>query len=398
MQEKSIVHMDLDAFFVSVERLENSSLTGKPVLIGGSSSRGVVAACSYEARSFGIHSAMPMKMAIKLCPEAVLVKGDPERYSYYSHLVTDIIRYHVPVLEKASIDEFYIDMTGMDRFFSSYKLAGEIRQKIIKETGLPISLGFSSNKTVSKIATGEAKPCGQKRVNFGLEKPFLAPLSVKKIPMVGPKTYQTMRSLGLRYIQTIQEMPVELMEKAFGKAGQVIWKKANGIDNSPVITTYDRKSISSEKTFDKDTIDIHYLRNLISAMTEQLASKLRKEEKLTALVSVKIRYSNFETHSKQLKIPYTSADHILIPKMRELFERLYDKRMLVRLVGIRFSNLVHGAYQINLFDDSSEMIKLYQAIDRMNKKHGNRTVRRAVGMGIKYRGYISFSGETELND
>jgi len=396
MQNKSIVHMDLDAFFVSVERLENSALNGKPILVGGSSSRGVVAACSYEARAFGIHSAMPMKMARRLCPEAILVKGDPERYSYYSHMVTDVISESVPLYEKASIDEFYIDLSGMDRFFSSYQLATEIRERIIKETGLPISMGYSINKTVSKVATGEAKPCNQRKVDLGTEKPFLAPLSVKKIPMVGPKTYQTLRNLGVQYIKTIQEMPIELMEKVFNKQGIIIWKKANGIDNSPVVTSHDRKSLSSERTFDKDTIDVNYLRDLITSMTERLAFKLRTEEKVAACVTVKIRYSNFETHTKQIRIAYTSADHILIPKVRELFEKLYDRRMLIRLVGVRFSNLVHGAYQINLFDDSSEMIKLYQALDRMNKRYGSRTVRRAIGLGIKYRDYISFNGETEM--
>jgi len=214
--------------------------------------------------------------------------------------------------------------------------------------------------------------------------------------MVGPKTYQTLRNLGVQYIKTIQEMPIELMEKVFNKQGIIIWKKANGIDNSPVVTSHDRKSLSSERTFDKDTIDVNYLRDLITSMTERLAFKLRTEEKVAACVTVKIRYSNFETHTKQIRIAYTSADHILIPKVRELFEKLYDRRMLIRLVGVRFSNLVHGAYQINLFDDSSEMIKLYQALDRMNKRYGSRTVRRAIGLGIKYRDYISFNGETEM--
>src|SRR5210317_1256504 len=184
VHNRSIVHMDLDTFFVSCERLLDSRLNGKPVLIGGTSDRGVVASCSYEARRFGIHSAMPMRMAKQLCPEAVILRGNSGIYSKYSTMVTDIIKENVPLYEKSSIDEFYIDLSGMDKFFGSYKLASELRNKVIKETGLPISFGLSINKTVAKIATGEAKPNNKIRISKGTEKPFLAPLSIRKIPMV----------------------------------------------------------------------------------------------------------------------------------------------------------------------------------------------------------------------
>lgn len=377
--------MDLDSFFVSVECLENSDLKDKPVLIGGSGDRGVVASCSYEARRFGVRSAMPMKLARRLCPDAIIIRGDHERYSYYSNVVTDIIRDSAPVYEKASIDEFYLDLTGMDKFFGCYKWTTELRQKIMKESGLPISFGLSQNKTVSKIATGEVKPNGQTQISYGLEKSFLAPLPVKKIPMVGEKTYSLLRGLGVERVETIQQMPVTLMENVLGESGIIIWKKANGIDNTPVEPYSERKSISTEETFQQDTIDIDMLQALLVTMTEKLAFQLRSEKKLTACITVKVRYSNFDTHTMQAAIPYTSCDHILLKKARELFTKLYNRRLLVRLVGVRFSHLVNGHYQINLFEDSEEIIRLYQAMDKMKVKYGQDALARAVSLDLQTR-------------
>ena len=295
--ERTIVHCDLDTFFVSVERLINGSLVGKPVLIGGSSDRGVVSACSYEARRFGVHSAMPMRLAKQLCPEAILIRGDMELYAKYSNMVTEIIEETVPVVEKASIDEHYIDMTGMDRFFGSWKLAQELRRRIIKETGLPISLGFSVNKTVSKIATGEAKPCGERRVEKGTEKGFLAPLSIRKIPGIGEKTYPLLRNMGISQIRTLQEMDALTLRRVLGQNGVVIWNKANGVENSEVIPFHQNKSISKEHTFDQDTIDMVQLRKIMLSMADELAFDLRRDGRLTSCVTVKIRYSNFDTHT-----------------------------------------------------------------------------------------------------
>ena len=381
--KKTILHLDLDTFFVSVERRINPELRGIPLLVGGITDRGVVAACSYETRGYGIHSGMPMKMARELCPEAKVIKGNAGTYSKVSDEVTEIIQEAVPVFEKSSIDEFYADLSGMDKFFGSYKYASELRQKIIKETGMPISFGLSVNKVVSKVATNEAKPNNQLKIDFGLEKPFLAPLSIKKIPMVGDKTYQTLRNLGIRQVKTVQEMPMDIMQRVLGANGAVIWKRANGMDNTPVIPFHERKSISTERTFDRDTIDVVKLKGILMAMTENLAFQLRRGEKLTACIAVKIRYSDFNTYSKQMRIPYTSADHILIPKIMELFNSLYNKRMLVRLVGIRFSHLVSGNYQINLFDDTEEALNLYQAMDHVRKRFGDRSVFRASAMGAR---------------
>lgn len=380
---KTILHIDLDTFYVSVERLNNRELQHKPLLVGGTGDRGVVAACSYETRGFGVHSGMPMKMARELCPDAVVIRGNAGDYSKHSDVVTEIIKEYVPVFEKSSIDEFYADLTGMDRFFGCYQYASEMRKKIIRETGLPISFGLSVNKVVSKVATNEAKPNNQLKIDEGLEKPFLAPLSIKKIPMVGDKTYQTLRNLGLRQVRTVQEMPMEVMQRVLGANGEVIWKRANGIDNTPVIPFCERKSISTERTFNKDTIDVNRLRGILIAMTENLAYQLRRGDKLTACISVKIRYSDFNTYSKQIRIPYTSGDHILIPKILELFKNLYNRRLLVRLIGIRFSHLVSGNYQINLFDDTEEILSLYNAMDTIRKRYGDKSVLRASGMGAK---------------
>lgn len=381
--QRSILHMDLDTFFVSCERLLDSSLNGKPVLIGGTSDRGVVASCSYEARKFGVHSAMPMRMARQLCPEAIILRGNSGIYTKFSQNVTDVIKESVPLYEKTSVDEFYIDLTGMDKFFGCHKLASELRQRIIKETGLPISFGLSMNKTVSKIATGEAKPNNEIRILSGTEKPFLAPLSVKKIPMVGSATYKALCDLGVKRIKTVQDMPMELMHKVLGKNGLSIWKKANGIDNSPVIQYYERKSISTERTFGQDTTNVHKLKGLVIAMAENLAYQLRRGNKLTACVTFKIRYSDFQTYTQQKRIPYSAMDHNIIPVVLDLFNKLYNRRLLVRLIGVRFSHLVEGGHQINLFEDNKIQLNLAQAIDKMRERYGDRAVISAAGMEAK---------------
>ena len=387
--------MDLDTFFVSCERLLDSRLNGKPILIGGTTNRGVVASCSYEARTYGIHSAMPMKLARTLCPEAIVLQGNSSIYSKFSNDVTDIIKEISPVYEKSSIDEFYIDLTGMDKFFGSYKWSKELREKIIKETGLPISLGLSTSKTVSKVGTGEAKPNNFKEIASGNEIPFLAPLLVKKIPMVGDKTYTMLRNMGVKYIRTLQKMPIEVIEKVMGKNGVVLWKKAQGIDNTPVIQYHERKSISLERTFEKDTIDVTKLKEILMAMTENLAYQLRKGEKLTSCVTVKIRYSDFHTRTKQSKIPYSSSDHTLIKKVIDIFNELYDRRVLIRLIGVKFSHLVNGGYQINLFEDTEETVDLYQAMDNIRNRFGQDAIKRAVTMHSKGIGNMTnpFNGE-----
>jgi DNA polymerase-4 len=370
--------MDLDTFFVSCERKVNSALNGKPIIIGGGD-RGVVASCSYESRYYGVRSAMPIRMALKLCPEAKVIRGDMDLYSKMSHEVTEIIEENVPVMEKASIDEFYLDLSGMDRFFGCYKMTNELAATIMKETGLPISFALSQNKTVSKIGTGEAKPLGHLEIQSAMVRPFLDPLSIKKIPMVGDATFQLLSRIGIRTIKTLSEMPSDVLQNIIGKNGLELWKKANGIDETPVIPYSERKSISSERTFDKDTINVEGIKTLITGMAEQLAHQLRKEKWLTSTVVVKIRYSNFDTETKQCRITYTSADHTICKYALELFDKIYNRRMRIRLVGLKLTGLVHGQYQMNLFEDTAEMINLYQAMDHIKDRFGKHAVTRASG-------------------
>jgi len=379
---RAIVHMDLDTFFVSCERLGNSQLEGIPLIIGGGD-RGVVASCSYEARRFGVRSAMPINMAMRLCPQAKILKGDMELYSKLSHDVTQIIQEKSPIMEKASIDEFYLDITGMDRFHGSYKWTNELAQSVIKETGLPISFALSINKTVSKIATGEGKPRGNLEIPENNVQAFLNPLSIQKIPMVGNVTFQLLSRIGIRTIQTLSEMPAEVLGRMIGKNGLEIWKKANGIDNTPVEPYTERKSISTEHTFSQDTIDIPKLKSILMGMVEKLAFQLRSEQWLTSTIVVKIRYANFDTETKQCKIAYTSADHILTRNVTDLFDKLYQRRMRLRLIGIRFSGLVRGTYQINLFEDTQEMLALYEAMDKMKTRYGFDAVMRCAGATFK---------------
>jgi DNA polymerase-4 len=368
--------MDLDTFFVSCERVNNSQLEGIPLIIGGGD-RGVVASCSYEARTFGIRSAMPIKMAKRLCPQAKIIKGDMELYSKRSFEVTQIIEEKAPIVEKASIDEHYLDITGMDKFYGCFKWSNELANTITKETGLPISFALSVNKTVSKIGTGESKPKGNLEIPCEKVKLFLNPLSIQKIPGVGEVTFQLLSRIGIKQIQTLSEMPVEVLQQLIGKNGIELWKKANGIDNNPVEPYKERKSLSSDQTFMQDSIDIQAMKSILICMVEKLAFQLRSEQWLTSTVVVKIKYANFDTQTRQIKIAYTSADHILIKTVTELFDKLYDRRMRLRMIGINFSGLVRGTYQINLFEDTLEMISLYQALDKMKRRFGFNAVGRA---------------------
>lgn len=374
---RNIIHLDLDTFFVSVERLINPKLIGKPVLVGGTGDRGVVASCSYEARKFGVHSAMPMKAALRLCSDAIVVRGDYEAYSKYSHLVTDVIRDRVPLFEKSSIDEFYIDMTGMDKFFGCAKYSRELKQFITKETGLPISYALASNKLVSKVATNEVKPNGQLEIPFGTERSYLAPLKIDRLPGVGDKTKILLINMGIHKVETLSKIPVELLTNLMGKPGIDLHRKANGIDESPVIPFHEAKSISTEQTFQQDTIDLRFLNAQLVRMTEKIAFQLRQENKLTGCIAVKIRYSDFDTHTMQKTVPYTNQDHIILQTVKEVFAKANTRRLLIRLIGIRFSNLIPGNYQINMFQDKQQDISLYQRIDSIKSQFGENLIKKA---------------------
>lgn len=375
--QRYIAHFDLDSFFVSVEMLNDPSLKGKAVIVGGSRDRGVVTTCSYEARKFGVHSAMPMKQAMKLCPHAILVRGTRGEYSRYSRWVTDIIAAKAPLFEKASIDEFYIDLTGMDKFFDPYQWTIDLRTEIIEKTQLPISFGLATNKMIAKIATDEAKPNGYLFVRPGMEKIFLAPLPVNKFSGVGEHTYETLKAMGIYTIRDLSETPVAMLEKKLGKYGADLWQKSQGIHHGEVHAYHEAKSISTENTFEENTADENFLLSELVRMTEKVAFELRQDEKLTGCIAVKIRYPDFETTSRQTTIDYTLRDDELIPVAIDLFHKLYRKGKPVRLLGVRLSELTNHAVQGSLFDDAEKKNKLYKAIDDVKNTFGKSSLKKA---------------------
>ena len=377
-----ILHIDLDSFFVSVERLFDPSLIGKPVIVGGTSERGVVSSCSYEARQYGVHSAMPTSKAKKLCPHAVFLWGRMNDYSTYSRMVTDIIADRAPLFEKASVDEFYIDLTGMDKYFGAYKWASELRQAIIAETKLPISWGLSTNKMMAKMATNEGKPNGQFEIPVGKEQEFLDPKPGGKIPFCGEKTEKYLNEKGIKTIYDLRQFSREALYTWMGKSGVDLWERAHGRATSTLQSYHEAKSMSSERTFDKDTNDAEWIKKVIIALAEKLAFELRGDKKLTRCVAIRLRYSDFETHTKQMAIPITSNSKVLTEKALHLFDEFYDRTRKVRLIGVKFSELEVGAYQVNLFDDREKDILLYKAIDEMKTKHGTDKVTLAQNLNL----------------
>jgi DNA polymerase IV len=374
-----IAHFDLDSFFVSVEYIRDPSLKGKAVIVGGSKERGIVTTCSYEAREFGVHSAMPMKTAMRLCPHAIVVKGTYGEYGKYSKWVTQIIASKAPLFEKASIDEFYIDLTGMDKFFNPLQWTIDLRELIINETGLPISFGIARNKMIAKMATNEAKPNGFLQVPLGKEKEFLASLELNKIPGVGEQTNQVLQYHGFKFIRDIHNTTPEKLEKILGKWGIDLWNKVQGTHHSTISSYHESKSISTENTFEENIKDVNKLMSEIVRMTEKIAFELRKEEKVSGCVTVKIRYPDFETTSRQISIAYTNADDEIIPVAKNLFHKLYKKGQPVRLLGVRLSDLTNDAVQANLFQNIERKNTLYKAIDDVKNRFGNNSVNRASG-------------------
>lgn len=374
--QRIIAHFDLDSFFVSVEILNNPSLKGKPVFVGGTE-RGVVAACSYEARKFGIHSGMPSKKALQLCPQAIVVKGTRGEYSKFSRWVTQIIAAKAPLFEKASIDEFYLDLTGMDKFFNPLQWTIDLRKTIMDETQLPISFGLSCNKMMAKIATNEAKPNGYLQIPFGKEKEFLAPLAVNKIPGVGDHTYEVLKAMGIHTIGDVCRYTKEQLEERLGKWGADLWQKSFGIHHSEVNQYHEAKSISSENTFDKNKTDLQFIESELVRLTEKIAFELRQEAKVAGCIAVKIRYPDFETTSRQTTVPFTCADDEIIPVVKELFHKLYKKGLPIRLLGVKLSELTNDAVQTNLFDDVERKKDLYRAIDDVKKRFGKLKLKRS---------------------
>ncbi|MBK8654346.1 MAG: DNA polymerase IV [Haliscomenobacter sp.] len=380
MFDRAILHLDLDAFFASVESLRNPSLKGKPLIVGGYSGRGVVASCSYEARRFGVRSAMPVRTALRLCPDAIVVRGDMEAYSRYSKMVTEIIAEQAPLFEKASIDEFYADLSGMDRYFGCWRWAVELRQRILRESGLPISMALAVNKLVAKIGAGEAKPNGEQLIEAGAEREYIAPLPVQKLPAVGEATARKLNLMGVRTIETLRRIPPRLLEREFGQHGTLLWKRANAEDDSPVVPYHDQKSVSTERTFQQDTADMGWLRDQLTSMVMELGYELRQKQQLTSCITLKLRYADFNTFTRQRAIPYTVSDQFLMGVAHDLFAQLYERRQRIRLLGVRFSGLTHGRPQLNLFDNTPEDARLLGALDKIRTRFGSGAITRACTM------------------
>lgn len=372
-----IAHFDLDSFFVSVELINNPSLRGKPVLVG-SVERGVVATCSYEARKFGIHSAMPMKRALQLCPEAIVTNASRHQYGKYSRWVTELIAEKVPLFEKASIDEFYVDLTGMERFFGASKFAQDLRKHITTQTGLPLSCGLASARFIAKMATNQAKPNGFLQVAPGKEKEFLWPLSIDKINGVGEQTAQLLKSKGLYTIEDIARTPVPVLTSYVGKWGESLWNKSQGIGSTVIHTEWEQKSVSHERTFDQNYIDLEYLQQQIVALCVKTAADVRNEEKLAGCITIKIKYSNFDIVSKQETIDYTALDDVITAKAKVLFHQLYQINRPVRLLGVRCSHLVPINLQMSLFEKTAEKLQLYQTMDEINDRFGKDALTKAA--------------------
>jgi len=373
-----VLHLDMDAFFVEAACIQDSRLRDRPLIIGGSSERGVVASCCYKARSFGVHSAMPIQQARQRCPDARIVQGDMAYFSGLSKSVTELITAQAPCVEKASIDEFYLDLSGMDKFFGCYRWAQELSERIVRETGLPNSFGLSSNKTVAKVATGTAKPRGKTYVSHGQEKHFLAPLPVRSLPFAGPKTSLRLSHMGVQRVETLQQMPPELLVQAFGKSGLQLWQRANGIDRQPVVPYREQKSLGAETTFESDTAVPDLLHGTLARLCQKLAYALRRRGQVCGSVAVKIRYSDFNTSTRQSKIALTAADHDIQGVAGRLFTALYTRRQRLRLIGVRLSDLQYGFHQPGLFDESPGAMRLYLAMDQIRNRFGERSVSKGV--------------------
>ncbi|MFN8310554.1 MAG: DNA polymerase IV [Chitinophagales bacterium] len=380
--DRAILHLDLDSFFVSVERIKDPSLIGKPVIVGAVGHRGVVSSCSYEARQMGVHSAMPSAQAHRLCPNGIYLRGDSAEYSRYSRMVTQVIENEAPTFEKASIDEFYIDLSGMEKYFGAWNFSVQLRQKIINATGLPISFGLSINKMLAKMATNAGKPNGQFQIQPGSEQDFLDPLPVGKIPFVGEKLEEKLIQMNVRTVRQLREIPLQSLMNVFGKTGLMLYQRARGEHHGEVENYHEEKSVSVERTFDEDATDEKFLLSALFVLTEKLSFDLRKLKRLTACVTVKIRYNDFTTTSRQCTISDTFSTTILINEATRLFHELYENGRPVRLIGVRFSRLVHTGSQLRIFEDQEGETKMYSAIDAVKQKYGTGKIVLARGMDM----------------
>lgn len=378
---RTIIHVDLDAFFASVEELLDPSIAGLPIVVGGSpQGRGVVSSASYAARAFGVHAAMPMSQALRLCPQAVVRSGHRREYASYSQRVMVILAEYTPLLEPVSIDEAFLDVTGCEDLLGPPdELAHRIQARILAETGLPASLGVASNKLVAKIASGLAKPRGVLVVPPGQEAAFLAPLPVERLWGVGEVTAKRLHAHGVRTIGQLAALPAVQMRALFGSAVVAMHRRALGIDDSPVVTEYKRKSVSQERTFPRDVGDLQALQHALLSMSEEVAAQLRKEGECARTVVLKIRHPDFTTLTRRVTLAQpTDLAEAIYAQASKLLHREWRQGMQLRLIGVGVTGLV-AARQLSLFDTQSERLeKLSQAIDEIRSKYGPDALGRAA--------------------
>jgi DNA polymerase-4 len=371
----TIMHIDLDAFFVSVEQTLNPELQGKPVVVGGrTGTRGVVAAASYEARAFGVHSAMPLKTASRLCPQAIFIEGSFSRYRHASQMFMAILADFSPFIEPLGLDEAYLDVTGFQSIYGSiHQMAITIRQRVKDELGLCASVGIASCKVVAKVASDLSKPDGLVEVAREEERSFLAPLPVAKLPGIGTKTELVLESLGIKTLGELSVMPLSVLRSHFGVSGEGLHRSSNGIDDRKVEPPGEAKSISRETTFGKDTRNRSLLEATLRYLSERVGADLRGRGKQTRCVTLKLRYADFTTITRSNTLTQTTDNDQMIfhTGVKSLDRALSLEKQLVRLIGIGVSNLVEPGSQLAMLDSSSQRLEqLNKAIDRIRDKYG----------------------------
>jgi len=383
---KTIIHIDMDTFFVSVERLFNPELIGKPVVVGGDpNKRGVVAAASYEVRKFGVHSAMPLSQAKRLCPHAIFIKPSGRKYSQFSRKVMAVLAKYSPLIEQASIDEAYVDFTGCERLFGPVLRAASImKREIFTTVGLPASMGISSNKLISKVASANfAKPNGIFFVPEGSEKDFLKPLSIEKLPGVGKHTFEKLSGLGIKKIGDLANFDEELILRIFGKHGEHLLRSANGISSREITAEEENaKSIGKETTFEEDTLNLQFLSASLFDLAERIGRKLRREGLAARTITLKLRYSDFKTVTKRQTISEpTDRDDVLYSVARAHMLKLLNRGMRVRLVGISASNFHKNDVQLNLIEWEMDKKKksYYSTVDKIRERFGYGSVYKSFG-------------------
>jgi DNA polymerase-4 len=371
---RAIFHLDLDAFFVSVERILDPSLKGKPVIVGGDPKygRGVVAACSYEARQFGLHSAMPIRTAYKLCPHGIYMHGHGDEYTRFSKAVKNILEQYVPLIEQASIDEFYLDMTGTKRMYGSmFAFASRIQKEIWEKLSLPCSIGIGSNKTVAKIGSDCMKPTGITYIIPGMEKEFLAPMPVETIPGVGKIMKQNLNERGIYLISDIARLSSDYFSAAFGKYGIDLWRKAHGEGTEYLTIQRTRKSISRENTFGNDVTSEEELKNNLFYLTGKVCQSLRNKGWEASTIDIKLRYTDFQTLTRAKTIKPTDDDKIIFEHAWNLMKKTRTRRIGVRLIGVGVTNFSPLNQQEYLFEDSEvKRKKMLRAVTRVRDKYG----------------------------